>query len=78
MWEDYLPKASAAIGKSHAVVSREDLQVKDMTYSAGGTVGENPGSKVKGKSGLTGPYVIRAGGELRRQFGYRSMWQGEC
>jgi len=51
MREDYLHKASTAISKNHAIICMEDLQIKDMTESAKGTV-ENPGSNVKAKPGL--------------------------
>jgi putative transposase len=75
MRNDYLHKASTAISKNHAVVSMEDLQVKNMTKSVRGTV-ENPGSNVKAKSGLNRAIVDQGWGELKRQFGYKSVWQG--
>jgi len=41
---DFLHKTSTTISKNHAVVYVEDLQVKNMSASAAGTV-EQPGRK---------------------------------
>lgn len=48
---DKLHKAANQICKSHAVIYREDLKIKNMVASAKGTV-EEPGTNVKQKSGL--------------------------
>ncbi|MDR2781845.1 MAG: transposase, partial [Holosporaceae bacterium] len=48
--QDFLHKATTDIGKNHAIVVLENLQIKNMTKSASGTT-ENPGKNVKAKSG---------------------------
>ncbi|MBN3792953.1 transposase, partial [Burkholderia sp. Ac-20353] len=48
---DYLHKATTTISNSHAMVSIEDLQVRNLSRSAAGRV-EAPGKNVKAKSGL--------------------------
>jgi putative transposase len=48
---DFLHKASTTISKNHAVVCIEDLQVRNMSKSAAGTI-EKPGRNVGAKSGL--------------------------
>ena len=49
--KDFLEKLSLKLCKNHAVIVREDLKIKNMTASAKGTA-EEPGSRVKQKSGL--------------------------
>lgn len=48
---DFLHKISTRIAKNHSIVYVEDLKVSNMSASAAGTK-ENPGKKVKQKSGL--------------------------
>ncbi|QTR45638.1 transposase [Thiothrix litoralis] len=48
---DFLHKATTTLSQNHAFVFIEDLQVRNMSKSAAGTV-ENPGKKVSQKSGL--------------------------
>lgn len=48
----------------------EDLKVKNMTASAGGTI-ENPGKNVKQKAGLNKAMLDTAFGELRRNLEYK-------
>ena len=48
---DFLHKTSTRIAKNHSIVYVEDLKVSNMSASAAGTK-ENPGKKVKQKSGL--------------------------
>jgi putative transposase len=49
---DFLHKCSTTISKNHAIVFVEDLQVRNMSRSAAGTV-EHPGSNVSAKNGKT-------------------------
>jgi len=51
MRKDYLHKALCTISKNHAIVCMEDLQVKNMSKSAKGTI-EQPGRNVRVKAGL--------------------------
>ena len=53
----------------------EDLKVRNMSKSAAGTK-ENPGSKVKQKSGLNRTILDQAWGEWRRQLEYKQQWRG--
>jgi len=57
---DYLHKTSTAISQKHAMVCLEDLQVRNMSRSAAGSI-DNPGKHVQAKSGLNKPSSIRAG-----------------
>jgi len=62
----FLHKVSSDISKNHAVVMVEDLQVKNMSASAAGTR-EQPGRRVKAKSGLNRSILDASTFELRRQ-----------
>lgn len=73
--QDYLHKASTTISKNHAVVVLEDLQVKNMSKSARGTL-ENPGKNVKAKSGLNKSILDQGWYEFRRQLEYKQLWRG--
>ncbi|GAB2867763.1 RNA-guided endonuclease TnpB family protein [Pseudoduganella ginsengisoli] len=73
--KDFLHKTTAAISKSHALVCIEDVQVKNMSRSAKGTI-EHPGSKVRQKSGLNRAILDQGWGEFRRQLGYKLAWNG--
>jgi putative transposase len=72
---DMLHKASTTISKNHAVVVLEDLQIKNMTASAQGTL-EQPGTNVRAKSGLNRRILDQGWGEFRRQLGYKLEWNG--
>lgn len=72
---DFLHKASAAISKDHAVVCIEDLNVRGMSASAAGTP-EQPGRRVRQKSGLNKAILDQGWGEFRRQLGYKLAWRG--
>ncbi|MFB7312953.1 RNA-guided endonuclease InsQ/TnpB family protein [Streptomyces sp. NPDC056192] len=58
-----------------ATVAVEDLNVAGMTRSAKGTV-ENPGRKVRQKSGLNRSILDASLGEFRRQLTYKTSWYG--
>jgi putative transposase len=72
---DAMHKATTKLAKNHSLIVIEDLQVKNMTDSAKGTV-EAPGTNVRQKSGLNRVVLDRAFGELRRQLEYKSNWYG--
>ena len=72
---DFLHKASTTISKNHAVVFVEDLQVRNMSRSAAGTI-EKPGRNVRAKSGLNRSILDQGWGEFRRQLEYKLAWAG--
>ncbi len=72
---DYLHKITTTISQNHAMVCIEDLQVRNMSRSAAGTA-ENPGRKVKAKSGLNKAILDQGWYEFRRQLEYKLAWQG--
>ena len=72
---DYLHKASTAISQNHALVCLEDLQVRNMTRSAGGSI-ESPGKHVRAKSGLNKAILDQGWFEFRRQLQYKLSWNG--
>ncbi len=57
------------------VIAVEDLQVKNMTRSARGTV-EEPGTNVKAKSGLNREIQKQTWGLIRGQLAYKAEWAG--
>ena len=72
---DFLHKTSTTISKNHAMVVLEDLQVRNMSTSAAGTV-ETPGKNVRAKSGLNRAILDQGWGEFRRQLDYKLSWTG--
>lgn len=72
---DFLHKASNTISKNHATVCMEDLQVRNMSRSAAGTV-ETPGKNVHAKSGLNKAILDQGWFEFRRQLEYKMAWAG--
>jgi putative transposase len=72
---DYLHKTSTTISKNHAMVCIEDLQVRNMSKSAKGSV-EEPGRQVRAKSGLNKSILDQGWGEFRRQLEYKMAWTG--
>jgi transposase, IS605 orfB family len=73
--KNFLHQISNTISKNHATVYVEDLQVKNMSKSAKGTV-EKHGKKVKQKSGLNHAILDQAWYEFRRQLEYKLRWRG--
>jgi putative transposase len=73
--QDYLHQTSNIISKNHAMVCLEDLQIKNMSASAKGTL-ESPGRQVKAKSGLNKAILDQGWYELRRQLEYKQKWRG--
>jgi len=74
---DFLHKLSSAISKNHAVVCMEDLQVRNMSKSAAGTL-EQPGRNVRAKAGLNKAILDQGWYEFRRQLDYKLAWRGGC
>ena len=72
---DYLHKCSTTISQNHAMVCIEDLQVRNMSKSATGTV-EAPGRNVRAKSGLNKSIFDQGWFEFRRQLDYKLAWNG--
>ena len=72
---DYLHKTTTAISKNHAMVVVEDLQVRNMSQSASGTV-DQPGRNVRAKSGLNRSILDQGWFEFRRQLEYKQAWLG--
>ena len=72
---DYLHKISTTISQNHAMVVVEDLQVSNMSRSAAGSV-EQPGRRVKQKSGLNKAILDQGWAEFRRQLEYKMIWVG--
>ncbi len=73
--KDFLHKASTKISQNHAMVAIEDLQIRNMSKSARGT-SDQPGKKVKQKSGLNRSILYQGWGEFRRQLEYKTQWRG--
>lgn len=72
---DYLHQTSTTISKNHALVFVEDLQVKNLSASAAGTL-DAPGTHVRAKSGLNKAILDQGWGEFRRQLDYKTAWTG--
>lgn len=60
---DFLEKVALALSNSHAMIYREDLQIKNMTKSAKGTVSA-PGKNVAQKAGLNRTILDQAWGKF--------------
>ena len=72
---DYLHKTTTTISKNHAMTVIEDLQVRNMSKSAAGTI-ERPGRNVRAKSGLNRSILDQGWFEFRRQLEYKQAWRG--
>ena len=72
---DFLHKTSTAISKNHAIVVLEDLQIKNMSASAKGSL-EQPGRNVNQKRGLNRSILDQGWYEFRRQLEYKQVWRG--
>lgn len=73
--KDFLHKTTTTISQNHALVCIEDLQVRNMSRSSRGS-NEQPGKRVKQKSGLNRAILDQGWGEFRRQLDYKVSWNG--
>ena len=72
---DFLHQLSTEASKNHAVIVLEDLQVRNMSRSARGTV-EVPGRNVAAKAGLNKAILDQGWGTFRRMLEYKQTWRG--
>lgn len=73
--KDAAHKATTRIAKNHGLIVVEDLQVKNMTASAAGTV-EEPGRNVRAKAGLNRSMLDVAPSQIRQMLAYKAEWYG--
>ena len=71
----FLHQLSTETSKNHAVIGIENLQVRNMSRSARGTV-EEPGHNVAAKSGLNKAILDQGWGTFRRMLEYKQLWRG--
>ncbi|WP_026116810.1 RNA-guided endonuclease InsQ/TnpB family protein [Nocardiopsis valliformis] len=69
--KDWVEKTSTMLARSFDTVRFEDLKVKNMTASAKGTA-EQPGSRVRQKSGLNRAILAQGWGMLRQRTGHKA------
>lgn len=72
---DYLHQTTKTISKNHAVVFLEDLQIKNMSKSAKGSV-KSPGTNIKAKSGLNKSIIDQGWGIFCNLLNYKLSWLG--
>jgi IS605 OrfB family transposase len=72
---DFLHQLSTQASKNHAVIVLEDLQVRNMSRSAKGTV-EEPGKNVAQKAGLNKAILDQGWGMFRHMLEYKQHWRG--
>lgn len=72
---DHLHKLSTTLSQNHAGIVIEDLQVRNMSKSASGTV-EQPGKNARAKAGLNRSILDQGWFEFRRQLEYKQAWRG--
>jgi putative transposase len=73
--QDFLHQLATRITKNHGIICVEDLQVRNMTRSARGTV-EHPGTQVAQKAGLNKAILDQGWGMFRRMLEYKQTWMG--
>lgn len=72
---DKMHKTTTKLAKNHSLIVIEDLQVKNMSKSAKGTIA-CPGVNVAAKSGLNKAILQQGWYEFRRQLTYKTQWYG--
>jgi putative transposase len=73
--QDFLHKLSTDTSKNHAVICLENLQVRNMSRSARGTV-EEPGRNVAAKAGLNKAILDQGWRTFRTMLEYKQLWRG--
>jgi putative transposase len=73
--KDFLHQKSTEICNAHTIICIEDLKVANMTRSAKGTP-DQPGTRVKQKTGLNRAILDQGWGEFVRQLSYKQEWRG--
>ena len=68
-------RITSEITKRYGHIAIEDLQIKNMTRSAKGTV-ENPGKNVSQKRGLNRSILEQSWAILKQQLEYKAEWAG--
>jgi putative transposase len=71
----WLHKLTTDLADAHPVIAIEDLSIRNLSASAGGTV-EAPGKNVRQKAGLNRAILDAAWGEFARQLTYKLLWRG--
>ncbi|HNU11462.1 MAG TPA: transposase [Rubrivivax sp.] len=72
---DWLHKLTTELAGRHPVIALEDLEIKNMSASARGTL-QAPGTRVAQKAGLNRGILDAAWGEFARQLTYKLQWRG--
>ncbi len=73
--EDFYHKLSDELTKSHGLIVREDLKIKNMTKSAKGTL-DKPGKNVAQKRGLNREILNQAWGTFFKFLEYKGLTRG--
>lgn len=68
-------KATRALVDKYGIIVAEDLDIKNMSKSAKGTI-DNPGKNVKAKSGLNRSITQQGWGEFFTMLDYKQKWNG--
>lgn len=71
--KDFLHKLTTNISNNHAFVAVENLEIRNMSRSAKGTI-EKHGRNVKAKSGLNKSILDQGWFEFKRQLAYKLEW----
>jgi len=72
---NFLHQLSTDTSNNHAVICIEDLQVRNMSTSARGTVDE-PGRNVAAKAGLNKAILDQGWRTFRHMLEYKQLWRG--
>ena len=72
---NWLHIQSYGLANNHSLIVVEDLNIRNMSKSASGTV-ENPGNNVKAKSGLNRSILRQGWGQFCDLLSYKCNWYG--
>jgi putative transposase len=72
---DHRHKLSTTLSQNHAGLVIEDVQVRNLSRSASGTI-EQPGRNIRAKAGLNRSLLDQGWFEFRRQLEYKPGWRG--